>query len=431
MSGALEGIKVLDFTEYVAGPFAGQMLADMGAAVTKVEPPQGDFWRLTNMVAADESRGFISVNRGKRSVSIDLKTGEGREIVHRAAREADVVLSSYRPGVAKRLAVDYETLSALNPRLVYGQNTAFGPEGPYAGKAGFDLVSQAMTGIIAFESQSTPGPPRSITSAAITDLLSGMFLAYGVVCALQQRHRTGRGQKVDTSLFASGLAMQYRPLLSIEQFDAAPREELLALVAEARRQGRSVDEAVAGRMASGYERPGAPAVATNPYYNVYATRDGHMVIACLNNRLRRAAAAVLGVEDRRLEMNEWDSALLGPDEAAALNRRIEAAFASRTTAEWLTRFEAAGVPCGPVRLTEELFDDPQVQALGMMPEFEHPLLGKLRQVALPIRMSDARTTAPTPSPLLGQHSREFLRELGYGDAEAQSLIERKIVRASE
>ncbi len=304
---ALGGIRVLDLTEYVAGPFAGQMLADMGADVIKLEPPQGDQWRLSNMVAADESRGFLSVNRGKRSIVVDLKAEEGREIARKLALQADVLLSSYRPGVAERLGMDYATLSALNPGLIYCHNTAFGSVGPYAGKAGFDLVAQAMTGIISFESFGKAGKPQGITAAAITDFCSGVFMAYAAACALVQRNVTGVGQEVETSLFASGIALQYRPLLSIDMFDKPPRDELLERLRAASAEGRTREEA----MAEGYARNGAPAIATNPYYNIYRTKDSHMVIACLNNRLRRASARLLGVDDARVEVDEWDSTMLG------------------------------------------------------------------------------------------------------------------------
>jgi formyl-CoA transferase len=429
MQGALSGVRVLDFTEYVAGPYCGQMLADMGATVTKFEPPLGDFWRLTNMVAADESRGFISVNRGKRSISVDLKAPAGLEIVQRAVRDADVMLSSYRPGVAERLGVDYTTLSKLNPRLIYAENSAFGSRGPYAGKPGFDLISQAMTGILAFESQGRDGPPRGITSAAITDFCSGVFMAYAVTSALYQRERTGRGQRIETSLFASGLALQYRPLLSIEMFDRQQREDVLALLDEARASGRAYDEVLEAHEGAGHTRPGAPAIATNPYYNAYRAGDTYMVIACLNNRLRRTAAEVLGVADPRVAVNEWDSTLLDPEEAAALNQRITDTFLTRTAEEWCAEFEARGVPCGPVRITEELYDDPQVLAQDLIRELDHPLVGKIRMVSSPIQMSDAETGAPTASPALGQHTREVLRELGYSDVEVEELIEAKVVRA--
>jgi formyl-CoA transferase len=212
MQGALSGVRVLDLTEYIAGPFGAQSLADLGADVTKIEPPIGDFLRHTNPITPGESRGFIAVNRGKRSVVIDLKTPEGQAIIHKAVLNTDVVMANYRAGVAQRLAVDYGTLSRINPRLIYAQNTAFGTFGPYSHKGGFDLVAQAMTGIIAYESQNDPDHPHSITAAAITDFVSGTFMAFAVLSALYQREKTGRGQQVDTSLFAAGLTLPYRPL---------------------------------------------------------------------------------------------------------------------------------------------------------------------------------------------------------------------------
>ncbi len=424
---ALAGIRVLDLTEYVAGPFAGQMLADMGADVIKLEPPQGDQWRLSNMVAADESRGFLSVNRGKRSIVVDLKAEKGREIARKLALQADVLLSSYRPGVAERLGMDYATLSALNPGLIYCHNTAFGSVGPYAGKAGFDLVAQAMTGIISFESFGKAGKPQGITAAAITDFCSGVFMAYAAACALVQRNLTGRGQEVETSLFASGIALQYRPLLSIDMFDKPPRDELLERLRAASAAGRSREEA----MAEGYARNGAPAIATNPYYNIYRTKDSHMVIACLNNRLRRASARLLGVDDARVEVDEWDSTMLGTEGEAKLNAQIEAVFMTRPTDEWCALFDAKGIPCGPVRIGEELYDDPHVQAQNLIPALEHPILGTLRMAGSPIKMSAAETGAKVPSPMLGQHTREVLSELGYNEAQIEALIAAKVVKAGD
>ena len=196
------------------------MLANLGADVIKVEPPNGDFWRHTGPVAPGESRGFMGVNKGKRSISLDLKHPDARPVFERAVLSADVLLANYRPGVATRLRVDYETLSALNPRLIYCANTAFGSKGPYRDRAGFDLATQAMAGIMSFEGAG--GPPRPVISTSPTDLSAGMFMAYGVAAALYHRERTGRGQFIETSLFAAGLAIQYRPMFSIEKFGPGP-----------------------------------------------------------------------------------------------------------------------------------------------------------------------------------------------------------------
>lgn len=420
--GVFEGIRVLDLSEYIAGPLAGELLADLGADVIKVEPPLGDFWRHTAPVAPGESRGFMGVNKGKRSISLDLKQEEGKAVFRRLAATADILLANYRPGVAERLGVDYATLSALNPRLIYCQNTAFGSEGPYRDRPGFDLVSQAMTGIMAFEGAG--GLPHPIITTSPTDLAAGMFLAYGAAAALYHRERTGLGQFIETSLFAAGIAVQYRPMFSIERIDREQRERLLAAMQRARGEGRRVEEAlkeVPQRHETGRRN--------NPYYKVYETKDSYVALACLNNRLRRAAVRVLGVEDPRVMGDEFDTEALSPEENLVLNELIAAIFSTRTTDEWVAAFDAAGVPSGPVRYTAELFDDPQVQAMELLREFEHPVVGPVVMANSPLRMSGGETGTRRPSPALGQHSREVLREVGYSDAEIEELIARQVVRA--
>lgn len=421
MHGVLSGIRVLDFSEYIAGPFAAQMLADLGAAVTKVEPPHGDFWRHTAPVAPAESRGFMGVNKGKRSISLDLKHPAATEILHRAVRSADVLLANYRPGVAERLGMDYATLSAINPRLVYCENTAFGSRGPYAARPGFDLVSQAVTGIMAFEGAG--GPPHPIITTSPTDLAAGMFMAYAIAAALYQREQTGRGQYIETSLFAAGLAIQYRPIFSIERLDRQPRESLLATIARARAEGHRIDD-VTGPTAR------LEAVRrNNPYYSVYETRDSYIALACLNNRLRRAAARVLEVEDPRLEGDEFDVEKLASDEALVIRELIAATFTNRTTDEWVALFDAAGVPSGPVKLTAELFDDPQVVADELIVELDHPILGPVKMANSPLKMSGGETGSRMSSPALGQHTREFLAELGFSPGQIAAFERDRVVRA--
>jgi crotonobetainyl-CoA:carnitine CoA-transferase CaiB-like acyl-CoA transferase len=421
MQGALSGVRVLDFSEYIAGPYAGQMLADMGADVVKVEPPHGDFWRLSNMIAPNESRGFIGVNKGKRSISIDLKRPEAREIIRRAVLRSDALIANYRPGVAKRLGVDYETLSAINPRLIYCENTAFGDTGPYAGKAGFDLVSQAMTGIMAYEGGS--GLPRSIVTTAVTDISSGMFMAYAIASALYQRERTGRGQYIEGSLFAAGIAIQYRPMLSIEKEDRAARDQLLADLEKGRREGKSYEEIL------GERRPGRTPSQVGPYYRTYEARDGYMVIACLNNRLRRAVRDTLGVDDPRVDGPEFNVAALGWERAQEITHEMEAIIATKSVAEWCAIFDEKGVPCGPVRLPAEMFEDPHVVANNLVVELDHPVVGKIKMANSPLKMSDAETGARSASPALGQHTREYLTELGFAPSEIERYIASRVVNA--
>ncbi|HXH21180.1 MAG TPA: CoA transferase [Dehalococcoidia bacterium] len=420
MQGALSGVRVLDFSEYIAGPYAGQMLADMGADVIKVEPPQGDFWRLSNMIAPSESRGFIGVNKGKRSISIDLKRDEAREVLRRAVLRSDVLLQNYRPGVAERLGLDYESVSLINPRLIYVENTAFGTVGPYAGKAGFDLVSQAMTGIMAYEGGA--GLPRSIVTTAVTDISSGMFMAFAVASALYQRERTGKGQKIENSLFAAGVAIQYRPMLSIEAQDREAREQLLRDLEEGRKAGKRYEEIL------GERRPGRPPSAVGPYYRAYEARDGYMVIACLNNRLRRAVRDVVGVDDPRVDGDEFAVMSLGPERAAEITAEMEAIIATKSVAEWCEAFDAVGVPCGPVRLPAEMFEDEHVRVNNLIVELEHPVVGPIKMANSPLKMSGAETGAKSASPALGQHTREYLGELGFEAGEIEALLASGVVR---
>ena len=421
-NGILTGVRVLDFSEYIAGPLAGEMLADLGADVIKVEPPHGDFWRHTAPIAPNESRGFMGVNKGKRSISLDLKNPAAKEVLRRAVLSADVLLANYRPGVAARLGMDYATLSALNPRLIYCENTAFGSKGPYRERPGFDLVSQAMTGIMSFEGAG--GTPHPIITTSPTDLAAGMFMAYSVAAALYHRELTGKGQYIETSLFGAGIFVQYRPMFAIEKFDRAPREQMLADIRQARAEGKRADEVTAERRA----RPDALR-KSNPYYRIYETQDGYIALACLNNRLRRAAAAVLEIEDPRVEGNEFNVELLGPDETLVLGELIIARFSYRTTDEWVALFDAAGVPCGAVKMTAELFDDPHVAAEGLLVDLEHPVLGTVKMANSPVRMSGGETGTRRSSPALGQHTREFLAELGYSDAEVAELEAAKVVRS--
>jgi formyl-CoA transferase len=398
------------------------MLADMGANVIKIERPQGDTWRHTAPVAPYEGRGYLGVNRGKRSISIDLDRDEGRAIARKLTTNADVVVLNYRPGVAERLGLDYETLSASNPAMIYCENTAFGREGPYSGRPGFDILSQAATGMVLYEQKIEKGVPSYIATLAVADLTSGMFMAFAIVNALYHRVATGKGQRIETSLFASGLAAQYRPLLSVEDVDRPVREGFLAELAEKRTGALSIDEAMAIR------RQYIAARGRNNYYRIYETKDGLIAIACLQNRQRRGLRDTVGLDDPTVDglSYDWFS-----EEVRQVHHRLvaemEAAFKLKTTAEWVALLDAADVPCGPVHFPEEIFEHPHVAANHLMLDFEHEVLGPMRMPASPMRLSETPPVHPTPPPALGAHSREILAEYGYDAATIDQLMSSGVV----
>ena len=426
MAGALAGIRVVDFTEYIAGPYCTMMLADMGADVVKVERPEGDGWRHTAPIAPYEGRGFLGVNRGKRSIALDLEKAEGREIAQALAAGADVVAVNYRPGVAKRLGLDYETLSAGNEALVYCENSAFGHAGPYQGRAGYDILSQAATGMVVYENKLERGVPQFIGTVAVADLTTGMFMAYAVVNALYARVSTGKGQRIETSLFASGVGVQYRPLTSVEAYDRAPREGFLQELAEARKTGISYEDAA--KLRAQY----IPGRGRNNYYRVYETKDGLIAVACLNNRLRRNLRDALGIVDPSVDGMTYD--WFAEDVRKAHRATVEpyeAAFRSKTTDEWLNILDAADVPCSTVNFPEEMYDNPHVEANGLMLSLQHDVLGEVRLPACPVRMSGTPPVEPAAPPSLGAHGPEVLRDLGYSEDAIERLLDEGVLVTRE
>jgi formyl-CoA transferase len=426
VTGALAGIRVVDFAEYIAGPYCAMLLGDMGADVIKVERPDGDAWRHTAPVAPYEGRGFLTVNRGKRSIALDLEQAEAKEIAQKLIDAADVMVISYRPGVAQHFGLDYETLSARNPRLIYCENTAFGSQGPYAGRPGFDILSQAATGMVLYENKVERGVPTFIATTAIADMATGLFLSLAAVSALLARTQSGRGQRIEASLFASGMAAQYRPLLSVEAIDAPVREGFLQELEKRRMDGLSYEDSA--KLRAEY----IPARGRNNYYRVYETCDGLIAVACLNNRQRRALRDALGVEDPSVDglAYDWFS-----DDVRQAHRQttepFEAAMKARTSEECIALLDAAVVPCGPVHFPEELFGHPHVAANEMMLTFDHPVLGGLRMPANPLHMSGTPPQSNTPPPALGADGPAILRELGYDEAQVLQVLDDGIMVTRE
>jgi crotonobetainyl-CoA:carnitine CoA-transferase CaiB-like acyl-CoA transferase len=423
LPGPLAGIRILEFSEIIAGPFAGMLLSDMGADIIKVEPPEGEPWRLFVQFIPTESRGYISLNRGKRSLTLDLSKPEARAIIHQLVAEMDVVMVNYRPDVAEKLCIDYETLSAIRPGLIYCDNTAFGRKGPQAHRPGYDIIVQGVTGVMATEGKSERSVPQ-INAIPVADYSTGIMMAWAVCAALYARERTGKGQKIETTLLGSALAVQNAHFQLVESVDHEWRQRFLDRLAEARAEGPDYDELRKFLIAI---RP-AQSVG-NIYYRVFRTKDSYVVVGALSLALRRKVCAAVGVEDERLGNPDWSPA----DEqwreyGAQLVERVEGIMKDRTTEEWLTVFDLHGVPAGPFHFTQELIDDPQVLANGLQVSLEHPLAGTIKMAGPPLQMSETPLAVQGPPPALGQHTDEILASIGYTPERIAALREGGVVR---
>jgi len=416
MPGALDGIKILEFTQIIAGPFGGMMLSDMGADVIKVEPLQGEPWRLARQFIPGESKTYMSLNRGKRSLPLDLTKPEAMDIVRQMIPDIDVIIITARPDVPEKLGIDYETLAEINPRLIYCDNTAFGRNGPHAYRPGYDLIVQAMSGLMASEGKLVDGVPQVISSTAVADFATGIAIAWGVCAALFVRERTGKGQKIDTNLLGTALGVQTGSFMEVAAFDAESRQEFTTTLSALREGGATYTE-----MDEQYRSILSPWRGGNIYYRTYAAKDGVFAVACLSDHLRKRVADILGIDDPRFRPG-WDAF----DEQAiaegeALVPVVEDLFKQRTVDEWLNDFDEVGVPAGPVCFVPELLDDPQVTANNLVVDLEHSLAGSVRMVGPMISMSDTPLEAQGASPALGEHTDEILSALGFQPDAIQKL----------
>ena len=416
--GPLAGVQILEFSEIIAAPFGGMLLSDMGADVIKVEPPAGDPWRGFQPLGLREGRGYISLNRGKRGLSIDLNHPEGRVVIHELARTADVVIVNYRPDVAAKLEIDYGTLSKDNPRLIYCDNTAFGRRGPWAHRPGYDIIAQAVTGLMSVEGRTERDVPL-LNALPSADISTGIAIAWGICAALYARERTGRGQVVHTTLMGSALAIQNTRFMQIEATDGEQRQQAVAKVNELRKQGASYK---AQLEAVHNIRP----VIGNIYYRCYRTADGFLAVGALSTPLRVKLLHALGLEDWRIGLKPSEIDVTDPEvrrRGEELVASAEALFLAKPTDEWLAILDAAGVPAGPLKFTEELLEDPQVVENGFVASFDHPLMGPVRMAGPMIQMTGTPLEPRGPSPTLGEHTDDILRALGYDDARITALRE--------
>jgi crotonobetainyl-CoA:carnitine CoA-transferase CaiB-like acyl-CoA transferase len=407
MSGPLAHVTVLDLSRVLAGPWCTQHLADLGATVIKVERPgQGDDTRawgppyLRDAAGRDTSEAayYLACNRGKRSVAVDFTTPEGRAIVRALALGADVLVENYKVGGLARHGLDHASLAKENPRLVYCSITGFGQDGPYAERAGYDFIIQGMAGFMSVtgERDERPGGGPQKAGVAITDLVTGLFAATGILAALAERERTGLGRHVDACLFDSAVAM-------------------MAVM--------DMNYLVTGRAPGRYGNAHANIVP----YEVFACADGHLILAVGNDsqfaKFCEAAGVPQWAADPRFARNAdrvRNRATLVPMVAGVVRARRQR--------EWLDLLEPLGVPCGPINTLDQVFEEPQLAARALRFDLPHPLAGTVPQVALPLRFDGAPSNADWPPPLLGQHTREVLASrLRYDDARIDDLAARGVI----
>jgi crotonobetainyl-CoA:carnitine CoA-transferase CaiB-like acyl-CoA transferase len=388
-AGPLAGVKVLDLSGYIAAPYGCTLLADQGAEVVKIEPPEGDNLRKYPSTLAAEGRAFVGVNRGKRGLVLDLKQPEGLQVLLRLAAGADVLVHNFRPSVPPRLGIDYPRLQQVNPRLVYCAVSGFGEHGPMRNRAGYDQVLQAMTGICAM--QGGADNPQ-IVYGSVVDYYAAALLAASVSSALYARERTGEGQYVGVSLLQAALAMQSARLVWA---DGEPRN-------------------VSRDMRSG------------GITGIHPTREGHLYLSANTPHFWGALCGHLGLPELAQD-ERYDTVRKRAERAAEIVPLIRGALMRRTALEWEARF-GESVPCSAVRGVEDLFEHPQVQAESLLQHFEHPLVGGYRGLAGAFRFGDAGAAPPArTAPVFGQHSDALLAGAGYADHEIAALRRRGVV----
>jgi crotonobetainyl-CoA:carnitine CoA-transferase CaiB-like acyl-CoA transferase len=388
-SRALDGLHVLDVTQVMAGPFCAMMLADLGADVIKIEPPAGDSTRQMPGAVGADSPSFNAVNRGKRSVVLNLKSSEGRAVFTRLARSTDILIENYRPGVMTALGLGYEALAALNPRLIYASISGYGQTGPQRTKGGFDLIAQGVSGIMSITGE--PGGPPVKAGVPLTDLSAGLFALVGILAALESRHRTGVGQHVDTSLVDAGVAL-------------------------------SVWEATEYFSGIGIPAALGSAHRMNAPYQAIRCADGYITLGAANERLFRRLCDVLG-HSEWIDQPEFADNASRVRNREALAERIESITAQQPRSHWLAVLEANDIPCGPINNYAQVFADPQVVAREMVVETEHPALGRMKTLGTPIKLSATPADVSRRAPLLGEHTDEVLTEAGFSASEIVTLRE--------
>ncbi|MFK7859562.1 MAG: CaiB/BaiF CoA transferase family protein [Granulosicoccus sp.] len=398
-TGPLKGLRVIELAHIMAGPVCGLMLADMGADVVKIEKIDtgDDSRRFLPPDIEGESAAYMMMNRNKRGVALDLKHEEGKAVLLRLIKDADVLIENYRHDTMQRLGLDYETLNRINPGLIYCEISGFGRTGPYRERGGFDLIAQGMSGLMSVTGEG-PGRPPVKVGPPVTDITAGILGAMGVSAAYASKLQTGKGQRVDTSLFEAGITHTFW------------------------------QSAIAFATGVSPEPMGSAHPLNAPYQSI-ATRDGWINVGAANQanwvRMLQVIAAQHLAEDPRFLTNQDRLA-----NRVVLVEELEVVFVTRTTDTWVQMLNEAGIPAGPILDVKQMHDDPQTVARDMVTDVKHPVAGCVQTLGAPVKFHGTPGGVKRAAPLLGQHSAEVLLEIGYEDAEIRRLIDAGVVGCS-
>lgn len=413
-----DGIRVVEFGQFVAVPFAAQLLSEGGAEVIKIESLEGDPTRRLAQLAPMESRIYLSRNRGKRSLPLHLRHEQAPAIIDALLSRADVALMNFRPGLAAQIGLDADTLRGKYPRLIIAAVTPFGRYGPDAGLAGMDIVVQARSGLMVANGRQQDGRPMSGDPVS-ADYMAAMSLAFGIASALYRRTFTGQGGEVHASLMQAAMTLNNNQMLRVESADGPVHDESRELLAELRASGADYD---AQRTA----QPSARArTMADIYFRTYTTADGWMAIACGSRKLRAAFIEAIGLTDQHAGDEVKDADYYPTLQVAAEQRMSE-----RTTSEWEATLAEAGVPASRVLLPFEILDDPQTAANNMLYDLEHPQIGPVRILAPPVALDNEGFQQPPPTKPFASETRDILEELGFDGTQIDGFVGSGVTRDS-
>lgn len=374
----LEKLVVLDLTRVLAGPYSAMMMGDFGANIIKIEQPEvGDDSRAFGPFVGKESAYYMSLNRNKRSMTLNFKEQGARDLFKEMVKKADVVLENYRPGTMEKFGLGYDVLKEINPKIIYAACSGFGETGPYSQKPAYDIIVQAMGGIMSITGQEGGEPIRP--GASIGDIIAGLFTTIGVSMALYHRAMTGEGQKIDVAMLDCQVAILEN---AISRY--------------------LVNGVVPGPLGNRH-----PSITP---FEAFTASDGHVIVGAGNDRLWKKLCEMIGKEELLTDERFLTNSLRTTNQKA-LKPILDAVFKNKTIDQWLAMLEEAGVPCAPINTVDRVVNDPQVKAREMLVEIEHPVAGKMHVPGVPIKMYKTPGSVDTPAPTLGQHTEEILNEL--------------------